>query len=120
MYPDTPLEYPGQVTRSNEDNRHIRDGRKRVDNDIGVSRREPLAPKVLQMATESDPERGSWFRSPTTLALVGFLAIAAFFLLTEHTAHVFGALPFLLILTCPLMHLFMRGGHGGHHQGGER
>ena len=66
------------------------------------------------MATQPDPEPGGWFRSPATLALVGFLAIAAFFLLTEHTAHVFGALPFLLILACPLMHLFMHGGHGGH------
>lgn len=46
--------------------------------------------------------------------LLGFLAVAAFYLLTEHTAHVFGALPFLLFALCPLMHLFMHGGHGGH------
>ena len=56
----------------------------------------------------------TFFRSPTGLALAVFLAIAAFFLLTEHTAHLFGALPFLLLLACPLMHLFMHGGHGGH------
>lgn len=43
-----------------------------------------------------------------------FLAIAGFFLLTEHTAHVFGVLPYLLLLTCPLMHVFMHHGHGGH------
>jgi hypothetical protein len=48
------------------------------------------------------------------VALLAFLAIGAFFLLTEHTAHVFGALPYLLLLACPLMHLFMHGGHGGH------
>jgi len=48
----------------------------------------------------------------TALALVGFLAIAGFFLLTEHRAHLLGALPFLLILACPLLHLFH--GHGGH------
>ena len=71
------------------------------------------------MATESESERGGWFRSPTTLALLVFLAIAAFFLVTEHTAHFFGALPFLLILACPLLHLFMHGGHGGHDQHGE-
>ena len=46
--------------------------------------------------------------------LVAFLAIAAFFLFTEHRAHLLGALPFLLLLACPLMHLFMHGGHGGH------
>jgi hypothetical protein len=48
----------------------------------------------------------------------GFIVVVGFFLLTEHTAHVFGVLPYLLILACPLMHLFMhhgdRGGHGGH------
>ena len=47
--------------------------------------------------------------------LAGFLVIAAFFLLTEHWAHVMGVLPFLLLLACPLMHLFMHGRHGGHH-----
>ena len=45
--------------------------------------------------------------------LLGFLAIAAFFLLTEHRAHLFGALPFLLLLACPLLHFFMHRGHGG-------
>ena len=39
------------------------------------------------------------------------------FLLTEHTAHVFDALPWLLILACPLMQIFMHHGrHGGHGQ----
>jgi hypothetical protein len=46
--------------------------------------------------------------------LVGFLAIAGFFLLTEHRAHLLGILPFLLLLACPLMHLFHHSGHGGH------
>lgn len=56
----------------------------------------------------------TFLRSPTGVALAVFLAIGAFFLVTEHTAHFFGALPFLLLLACPLMHLFMHGGHGGH------
>ncbi len=41
-------------------------------------------------------------------------AVAAYFLLTEHLAHVVGALPFLLLAACPLMHLFMHHGHDGH------
>jgi hypothetical protein len=36
-------------------------------------------------------------------------------LLTEHTAHVFGVLPWLLILACPLMHIFMHHGRHGRH-----
>ena len=46
---------------------------------------------------------------------VGFLLIAGFFLQTEHRAHLFGILPFLLILlACPLLHYFMHRGHGSH------
>jgi cbb3-type cytochrome oxidase subunit 3 len=56
----------------------------------------------------------TWLRSRTGLALLAFLAIAVFFLVTEHTAHFFGVLPFLLLLLCPLLHLFMHGGHSEH------
>jgi hypothetical protein len=42
---------------------------------------------------------------------------------TEHTAHVLGALPCLLFLACPLLHVLHRGhggGHGGHGPPTER
>jgi hypothetical protein len=54
------------------------------------------------------------WRSRYAIGLLIMGAIAAFFLLSEHRAHFFGALPFLLFLACPLMHLFMHHGHGGH------
>jgi hypothetical protein len=62
-----------------------------------------------------------WWRSPIGIVALGFGLIAAFFLLTEHTAHVFGVLPWLLLLACPLMHLFMHHGHhgGDSHTGGS-
>lgn len=44
-------------------------------------------------------------------------AILAFYLWAEHRAHLYGALPWVLILLCPLMHVFM--GHGGHRHGGR-
>ena len=59
------------------------------------------------------------FASRTGIVLVVFLAIAAFYLFTEHRAHLFGVLPWLLLLACPLMHVFMHRGHGGH-GGGHR
>ncbi|QPC83146.1 DUF2933 domain-containing protein [Phototrophicus methaneseepsis] len=52
--------------------------------------------------------------SPTRMVFVTFLAISAFFLITEHTAHVFGLLPYALLLLCPFLHLFMHGKHGSH------
>jgi hypothetical protein len=51
--------------------------------------------------------------------LIGFLMVAAYFLWTEHQAHLMSVLPYLLLLACPLMHLFHHHGHGrphGHHQ----
>jgi hypothetical protein len=51
------------------------------------------------------------------IGLIVIGAVAGYFLLTEHRAHLFGALPFLLLLACPLMHLFMHHGHGGHGSG---
>lgn len=46
-----------------------------------------------------------------------FVAIAGFFLVTEHRAHLLGILPYLLLAACPLMHLFM---HHGHHHGSRQ
>lgn len=48
------------------------------------------------------------------IALVGFLAVAAFYLIAEHRAHLLGWLPLLIFLACPLLHVFMHGRHGGH------
>lgn len=59
------------------------------------------------------PSSGFW-RSRGGPVAIGFLLIAAFLLFSEHRAHVLGYLPFLLLLACPLMHLFMHHGHGGH------
>jgi hypothetical protein len=52
-------------------------------------------------------------RLPIWLGACLFGAVALFFLWTEHRAHLFGALPYLLLLSCPLMHRFMH--HGHHH-----
>ncbi|TWB54458.1 DUF2933 domain-containing protein [Nitrospirillum viridazoti] len=60
----------------------------------------------------------SWWKTRSGIVLFGVAAVAAFFLFTGHRAHVFGLLPYLLLLACPLMHLFMHHGHGGHdHRG---
>lgn len=58
---------------------------------------------------------------PTARAL--WIAVAmtallgAVFLLHEHLGHVAGYWPYLLLLACPLMHLFH--GHGGHGRHGH-
>ena len=69
--------------------------------------------------TDSGPT-GFW-RSRYAVGLLFFGAVSAYLLLSEHRAHFLGALPFLLLLSCPLMHVFMHHGHGGHggHGGGH-
>jgi len=55
--------------------------------------------------------------SALTVGFCLFLVIAVFFLWTEHRARLFGILPYLILLACPFIHLFMHRGHGGHGNG---
>lgn len=58
--------------------------------------------------------QGSFLTSREGMVLLGFLVIAGALLFTEHRAHVLGALIWLPLLLCPLMHIFMHRGHGSH------
>lgn len=62
------------------------------------------------------------FRISAWLGACAFLAIAASFLWEEHRAHLLGALPYLLLLACPIIHLFMHRSnrHGPGHARHER
>jgi hypothetical protein len=66
-----------------------------------------------------DPQQRTWWKTRYEIALLVFLCVAAFFLITEHWAHVIPYLPFLLFLLCPLMHFFMHGDHQESHHHGE-
>lgn len=60
-------------------------------------------------------QREVWWRSHIDLALLGFFAVAGFFLLSEHRAHAFQWLPWLLLLVCLLLHTVLHSGKGRHH-----
>ena len=63
----------------------------------------------------SNPDTSRAAHRPLGVGLTIFLAIALFFLWEEHRAHLLGALPWLLLLACPVMHHFMHRGHKSHH-----
>jgi len=63
------------------------------------------------MEAKDDSERKNIFTGQR-MVLVLLVIIGGFFLWTEHQAHVLGALPYLILLLCPLMHFF---GHGQSH-----
>ena len=66
-------------------------------------------------------EAGRPFQIPFWVGACAFLTIALFFLWEEHRAHILGALPYMLLIACPLLHVFMRRGHAGngHHTDAE-
>jgi hypothetical protein len=68
---------------------------------------------------QEQARQGMFFKSKAGLVLVGFLIIAGVLLFSEHRAHVLGLLVWLPLLACPLMHMFMHGGHG-HHEGHDQ
>ena len=67
----------------------------------------------MRTAIEPNAQREPWC-IPVWLGFCLFLAIAVFFLWEEHRAHFLGALPYVLLLLCPVIHLLMHRGHGGH------
>jgi hypothetical protein len=69
----------------------------------------------LQGTPWSAQHEGSALGRPFKLALVMVALVGGFYLLREHWSHVAGNWIYLLLLACPLMHLFHgHGGHGGH------
>jgi hypothetical protein len=64
-----------------------------------------------------DSAPANFWGSRASIGLIVLGAVAAYFLLTEHRAHLFTALPYLLLAACPFMHMFMHGGHSGHSHG---
>ncbi len=67
---------------------------------------------------QSAPERSvvKWYKSPLGLTLLGLAAALGYYLWVYHSQHVLAFLPFIFILACPLMHLFMHRNHGHRHQ----
>ncbi len=71
---------------------------------------------------EHQQNGGNNAKFKTKWVFMAFLAIAAYFLVAEHKAHLSGYLyylPYLLLLACPLLHVFMHGGHGRHGGNGK-
>jgi hypothetical protein len=65
---------------------------------------------------KATPAIWNW-RSPAGTAVAALAAAVALYLFAWHWEHTVGVLPYLALLACPLMHLFM---HRGHHHGPSR
>lgn len=65
-------------------------------------------------------KRTSFWLTPKGLAALGLIGAVTYFLLMEHRQHVWQYLPFLILLACPFMHLFMHKRHGDHDNHGKQ
>ena len=70
------------------------------------------------MHNENQPQRDVANRRMKQVFVL-FAIIGGFFIVAEHRAHLFPYLPWLFLAACPLMHVFMYHGHGGHHHHGD-
>ena len=68
---------------------------------------QPSQPSPAMHVADDSGRYGWWI-------FAGFAVSALVLLAVEHRAHLLGWLPWLILLACPLMHLFMHGGHRGH------
>ena len=84
----------------------------------GITDAQPTEEPFMNPAVEDAGTPRS--RKPLTVAVLMVALIVVFYLLREHWGHVAGLWPYLLLLACPLMHLFMHGGHGGHGHGNDK
>ncbi len=58
---------------------------------------------------------GEWLRrNALSIGICLVLAVVGIYVLTLFGKRLGGAGPYLFLLACPLMHLFMHRGHGGH------
>ena len=75
----------------------------------------------LSMGTASETKHDAPLHmTPAAMVICLLLAIAGLLLWRDHQAHVLNVLPYLLLLSCPVVHLLMHRGHGHHrHDRGE-
>lgn len=59
------------------------------------------------MEPMKEDSKSKFWSSWQGMFLVLLLAALLFFLITEHTAHFLGVLPYAIFLVCPLLHIFM-------------
>lgn len=61
----------------------------------------------------------SWLNTHRWISY-GALTVLTYYLLVEHREHVIALLPYLFFAACPLMHIFMHGGHHHDHKNDHR
>jgi hypothetical protein len=78
----------------------------------------PQEYQTMMSSQHSANRPPAFWKSKPGIALGMLLVIALFYLAREHYGHILGLLPYMILLLCPLMHVFGHH-HGGHSHHGE-
>lgn len=89
---------------------------------VGIQARRPAVPRghpfvPVELRERRLPMRQNGAGSRTWWIVAGSIVIVAFVLLPGQRTSLLGALPFLFLLACPLLHRLGHGAHGGHRHG---
>lgn len=57
------------------------------------------------------PPKKPWWKTPFGMLCTAVFLIALFVLIQDHAAHIGNYWIWLILLVCPLMHIFMHGHH---------
>ena len=68
------------------------------------------------MENHANTNSKSFWKHPVTLLC---LAGVGYWIYTYHWQHTLGFLPYIILLLCPLMHIFGHGKHGHSHAGSQ-
>lgn len=63
--------------------------------------------------------RPSFGKTPFGIVATLIAVVASVYLWIAHRDHLLALLPFAILAACPLMHVFMHRGHGGHAHGAK-
>lgn len=63
--------------------------------------------------------RPSFWKTPFGIVATLIAVVATVYLSIAHKDHFLALLPFAILAACPLMHVFMHRGHGGHAHGAK-
>ncbi len=61
-----------------------------------------------------------WWKTPFGMLCTAIFLIALFVLIQDHAVHIGNYWIWLILLACPLMHIFMHGSHNHTHSNKEK
>ena len=70
-----------------------------------------------KIESDTDKKQSRYSLVTRNWPVILILSVIGFYLITEHRAHLLGALPWLILLACPFLHIYMHRGHShsSHH-----